>query len=154
MSFKIGNKVNLGRKFSEIHKKRIGVSRIGIKPWNKGRATSEITRKKISEVCKKQGHFIPPLYGERNPMWKGGISTVNVKIRNSPEYKLWRISVFQRDKFTCIWCGEKGGKLNADHIKPFADFPELRFAIDNGRTLCEVCHSKTDTYKGRGRGKK
>ena len=39
-----------------------------------------------------------------------------------------------------------GGKLNADHIKPFSLFPELRFDLNNGRTLCVECHKKTDTY--------
>ena|SRR3990167_911954 len=53
---------------------------------------------------------------------------------------------FQRDNWTCIWCGLYGGNLNADHIKPFAYFPELRFAIDNGRTLCVDCHRKTGTW--------
>lgn len=44
------------------------------------------------------------------------------------------------------WCFQKGGNLNADHIKPFSQFPELRFAINNGRTLCIDCHRKTETW--------
>jgi len=61
---------------------------------------------------------------------------------SSFEYKLWRTAVFERDKYTCVWCGHKG-YVEADHIKPFALFPELRFAIDNGRTLCRPCHVTT-----------
>ena len=60
-------------------------------------------------------------------------------------YRDWRKAVFERDNFECIWCGSTEN-LNADHIKPFAYFPELRFAIDNGRTLCKKCHRKTDTW--------
>ena len=85
--------------------------------------------------------------GEKSPWWRGGITPVYKKIRNSVEYKYWREAVFKRDNWTCIWCNKRGrGELNADHIKPFALYPALRFAIDNGRTLCRDCHKKTDTF--------
>lgn len=84
--------------------------------------------------------------GEDCNFWKGGITPINNKIRASFEYRLWRKSVFERDKYTCVFCKQVGGYLEADHIKPFSVFPELRFAIDNGRTLCRSCHKKTDTY--------
>ena len=42
-----------------------------------------------------------------------------------------------------------GGVLHADHIKPFAFFPSLRFDLENGRTLCVECHKKTPTFGGR-----
>jgi len=96
------------------------------------------------------GKHNPYFTGANNPKWKGGISKLNKTERQlamqTIEYKLWRLSVFERDNFTCQSCGEKGGKLNADHIKPWVFFPELRYKIDNGRTLCVDCHRKTDTY--------
>lgn len=78
-----------------------------------------------------------------------GKTKLQKKIRQSTSYKNWRTSVFQRDNFTCQECGERGGELNADHIKPFAFFPELRLELSNGRTLCIDCHKKTDTWGGR-----
>lgn len=88
--------------------------------------------------------------GEKNAAWKGGITPLNKKIRNSKEYDDWRIKVFKRDNYTCVECGSRGVTLNADHIKPFAYYPDLRLVIENGRTLCVPCHRKTDTFAGRG----
>lgn len=84
--------------------------------------------------------------GEKSHFWKGGVTEKNKIIRVSLEYRLWREAVFKRDYFTCVECKVRGGKLNAHHVKPFAFFPELRFAIDNGVTLCFECHKKTDSW--------
>lgn len=132
----------LGKKrkpFSDKHRERIGNA-------GKGRNVSLETRKKLSEAMKKANRE------GRHANWRGGITPINVVIRHSFEYRLWRETVFKRDNYTCVWCGERGGKLNADHIKPFALYPELRFAIDNGRTLCVPCHKTTDTYGNKSRG--
>lgn len=136
------------KKFNYNPPSRIGIAntdeqKIKISKSLKGIKHSEESIKKRS-LTNKNNYDIK---GRKTPL-------VNI-IRSSIEYKLWRTSVFERDRYTCVFCGEKGAWnkvlskkiiLNADHIKPFSLFPELRFAIDNGRTLCVECHKKTDTY--------
>jgi hypothetical protein len=81
------------------------------------------------------------------PYWKGGhVKHPDKRIRKSNEYKEWRMAVYKRDNYTCQVCGKVGVELVADHIKPFSVFPELRFDVNNGRTLCVNCHKKTLTY--------
>lgn len=138
---------NKGKKLSplsEEHRKKISET-------NKGRKnprTPEWTRK---IALAKTGKPAPWNSGVKSHFWRGGVSKKNrterANIMVSVEYKIWRRAVFERDKYQCIWGGKvHGNKLQADHIKSFAYFPELRFAIDNGRTLCEDCHRKTDTF--------
>lgn len=83
---------------------------------------------------------------EKNPNWKGGITPLHRAIRTSRKYKDWRKSIFQRDNYTCVLCGQRGGRLEADHIKEFSRYPELIFDLSNGRTLCYECHKKTPNY--------
>ncbi len=101
-------------------------------------------KKKISLY--RKGRPRPEIQGENCYNWKGGITPINKAIRNSIEYEEWRTKVFERDLYTCQHCGQIGGYLEADHIKPFAYYPDLRFTIGNGRTLCRPCHMKTPTH--------
>ena len=104
-----------------------------------GQIPSEETRKKQSEAKK----------GNKAYNFKGYPGTERHTLMNRREYVLWRIAVFTRDDYTCQNCNVRGGELNADHIKPWALYPELRYAIDNGRTLCVNCHRQTDTWGAR-----
>lgn len=63
------------------------------------------------------------------------------KKRNNYTYRKWRESVLIRDNYKCTNCGAKEN-LQVHHIKPFALYPELRFQIDNGITLCRSCHKE------------
>ena len=80
--------------------------------------------------------------GKHHWNWKGGITPKNQKGRASKEYADWRKAVFIRDDFTCQKCGIKGGKLNAHHIKTWATYPDLRYDVTNGITLCSKCHKE------------
>lgn len=63
-----------------------------------------------------------------------------------PLYIKWRNQVYTRDKYKCQWpyCDSKK-QLNAHHIKNWANFPGLRFLVENGITLCRIHH---DQIKG------
>jgi len=126
-----------GRKYSEEQKLKL-----------RGRIASEETKNKMRIYHQNRPiEHRKNLSGENNGSWKGGLVPINAKIRHSFEYKIWRESVFKRDNFTCVFCGDdRGGNLNADHIKPFSLFPESRFDVDNGRTLCIPCHENTETF--------
>lgn len=120
---------------------------------SKGKTPSEETRQKMREARKRQ--IMTPEHkrkigsansGVKSNLWRGGVSKPNRLLRSSADYINWRKAVFQRDNWTCQFCEQRGGQLEADHIKPFAYFPELRLDITNGRTLCQSCHRKTPTY--------
>lgn len=105
---------------------------------NLGKKHTEERKKNLSIAWEKTKN--------RKRNWKGGITPLIHKLRTNKEYISWQKSVLERDNFTCVWCGykkTKKGDLHADHIKPFRLFSELRYCIDNGRTLCAPCHRTT-----------
>jgi len=131
--------IRIGIKLSEETKRKISEGRKGKKNWNYGKTRPMEVRKKISESTK----------GDKAHAWKGGITPKNIMIRTGIESRLWHKAVFQRDDFICQKYGIKGGKLNAHHINNFADFPELRTAIDNGITLSEKAHKEFHKIYGK-----
>lgn len=80
-------------------------------------------------------------------IWLGCKPVINKDERKSNQYKKWRKQVLERDMFTCKKCNLKGGNLHVHHIKGYADYPELRYKIENGITLCESCHRKEHQKK-------
>ncbi len=148
----LGNNWNVGKKLSVETRAKLSQALLGNK-YAVGAVRSPEHRLALS-VAHKGNKYAVPKFGADNPSWKGGITPVNKKIRKSLEYKLWRIAVFQRDDFTCVFCRVRSKKarrieLHADHIKPFSLCPALRFETTNGRTLCVDCHRNTDTFAGR-----
>lgn len=159
-------KIMTGQVFSETWRRNMSIAHTGVKrpsftdEWRKNIGDARRGKKNPKHSDFMKGHNVSletrkkhsiALRGDKGPNWQGGKTEKSQTIRGSLEYKLWRESVFKRDNYTCVWCGDKqkaGHKvvLNADHIKPFAYFPELRFIIENGRTLCKPCHKKTNTY--------
>lgn len=154
----------LGHVIPDSVRKKISLSLMG-------HEISQVTKNKIRKTVLTNGwpkearikslefnkNFVPtlemrkkmsiPNLGSLNIHWKGGISSEMRRIRNSLRYKSWRRKVFQRDQYTCRDCHKSGGWLEAHHIKSFADFPALRFKVENGRTLCGDCHNESHSLK-------
>lgn len=89
------------------------------------------------------------ILGANHWNWQGGITPENRRRRNLQEARDWRKAIFERDNYTCQICLKRGGYLQADHIKPWSLYPDLRLELSNGRTLCRDCHKQTPTYMGR-----
>ena len=119
-------------------------------PWNKGKPS-------------------PKLYGPNNPRWKGGITSLNQKIRHCFSYKQWIREVFLKDDYTCKICFKRGGNIEADHhpkpfykilednnIKSFEEALKCQelWNILNGRTVCMKCHKRGNIKPIRSRFKK
>lgn len=118
--------------------------------WS-GRKHSPETRRKQS--LKKQGLTLPltrriaqsaRLQGRAVEDWKGFATNEKTRQRKGRDLQRWRMAVFSRDNHTCLMCGKRGGYLHAHHVRPFAQYLDLRFDVNNGATLCaEPCHKAT-----------
>jgi len=114
----------------------------------RGNGKRGLERKFCSHPCSLKYHR-----GAKNNNWKGGISKGKDKFKNSEYYQEWRRKVFQRDRFTCQFCGyrskkskahgDKKSDIEAHHIIPMRRNMKLSLKVGNGITLCEKCHKLT-----------
>jgi 5-methylcytosine-specific restriction endonuclease McrA len=127
---------------TEEHKKNFNMTakQNGQGKWNKGKKRTleqliNYKKPKSKEHIKKVSEGLKKAYDIK------GRKTYKryIHLTNTVEYKTWRESVFIRDNYTCQKCNAKG-YIEAHHIKLWCDYPELRFLVDNGITLCKPCH--------------
>ena len=69
---------------------------------------------------------------------------------NGGNGNVWSNSIMTRDDYTCQICNKHGCKLNAHHLNGWNAFPEQRFDLDNGVTLCTDCHKEFHSQHGYG----
>lgn len=79
--------------------------------------------------------------------WDGFRSTYWHRERSSERWRAWRMVVFRRDGFRCVACGcasrRRDGGLEPHHIRTKSRFPHLVYDVNNGVTLCRICHRET-----------
>lgn len=146
-----------GKKHSEESKEANRKAHLGKTPWNKGLKGVMVAWNKGKsntwynpkglEIGRKlnKGKKLPWLTGDKNPNWKGGKEfwKISDKKHLSSKYMDWMKSVKNRDGWKCkIGNNDCGGRLEAHHILPWRDYPELRYDINNGISLCHYHHPK------------
>lgn len=124
----------------------------------KGKPKSDAHRKALSDAKRKQyadGLLVSPFkrFWSENPTWRSGehnnkwiadrSKLAKRQERNDSAYKEWRKSVRDRDGWRCKMAnGDCLGKVVAHHILPWSKFPELRYEVNNGITLCRFHHPR------------
>lgn len=125
---------------AKAHLKEVHADRKGQPSPRKGVTLSDETKAKISANRKGIGKGIRGPHG--HPAWNrigDGITPKN-KLERAEFRRQIVPSVLKRDDYTCQICEQKGGYLHVDHIKKWAEYPELRYDLNNCRTVCRACH--------------
>lgn len=109
----------------------------------KGKKHSEVTKAKMrGRIPWNKGIKYLQISGEKHWNWKGGIRKRKDE-RNDSAYQLWVKKVKNRDNNQCTFKGQNCfGYCVVHHILPWRDYPELRYEIKNGITLCQYHHPR------------
>jgi hypothetical protein len=148
---KLHNKyMRKGYKITEETRKKISLAKTGSKyPNRKTRIITEEMRVKWRENLKKRkpqkGIKRLDITGENHPNWIKDRTQLKKSDRKYLDYSYmnWRRNVKKRDNSKCRLsnCDCKG-QLESHHIFNWRDYPELRYVINNGITLCHFHHPR------------
>lgn len=69
-----------------------------------------------------------------------GNRTARVTEAGRYRYKRWHRMVLVKADHTCALSGLRGGRLEAHHIRAWADYPAARYGLDNGIALSVRSH--------------
>ena len=128
-----------GRVWSNESRKRASESRSALKKhWFCIDCGKEVARK-VTKRC--MGCVGVYRGGKNHYNWKGGISSKD-RLERQRFRQTVQKEVLERDDYSCQMCGDRGCALQVDHIQPWSEYVELRFDINNCRTLCMDCHYK------------
>jgi len=66
---------------------------------------------------------------------------------NHPKWQKKRLSILNRDKFTCTECGDKETQLHVHHLKYESSKKVWEYPNKDLITLCSVCHKELHRIK-------
>ncbi|MEK6897613.1 MAG: hypothetical protein AABW93_03730 [Nanoarchaeota archaeon] len=102
-----------------------------------GRKTGEARRgQKFSEERRLK------ISGPNSVHWNPDREAMKKNQRNDPEYQQWVKAVKKRDKKCRLKDKNCYGYKVVHHIKPWRDYPELRYKLLNGIKLCQFHHPR------------
>lgn len=107
-----------------------------------GKSYKEIYGERAVEEVKKRFDKRKPFTKRNLKWWNRGRKEKYRDLHGGKEYVEWRTKIFERDSYTCQSCGERGGYLQAHHLKSWKNYPEKRYEVPNGVTLHKECHKK------------
>lgn len=155
-----------GKNYEEIYGEERAVQeresrKVGNKIAKAGQRPEHLLRSQRETAIRRKGKTYAEIYGDQaaeestkrrnshRKRWEGRARVPHRRQKHNSDhlYKDWRRAVFERDNYTCQCCARRGISLQAHHIHPWANYPELRYDVDNGQILCISCHKLVHNEK-------
>ena len=143
-----------GRKLAVEHCKRLSEAHRG-KPLSAAHAAAAARARTGLKHSAAFGAAVSKRMRESNPMrgkfgpahhnWVSDRAALAPRTRDRTTASLvWARAVKKRDGNRCAFCtiGECAGRLEAHHIRSFRLYPELRYDVANGISLCQAHHPR------------